>query len=1446
MKKKLLLIAVLLLILTALTFAGCDRGDSDNTPDPPSPVERVIKVNAKQESVTINEDEIDDFDFTSLFTITADSDNVLVQSAYLDLSHLPTNTEEEGFVICSYLSESATVKVMLHRIKYEVILAVDEVTINQLQYDDGYDFLSLFEAKTDGESVDISSDMVQSNLSREVGDYYVTVNHGDDSKTLTVHILEAHRIEIINSYDLLEIPINELDDFDFTQLFSVYLDGENIQVTVEMIDISALTDAAEGETYDVYISYSYSEAAERSLAKIKVVSPKTLIITSKNIITYPNGEFIDLTSLFTITRGDEIIPVTMEMIEGSIDYSSEGNNEIVLNYGDETKIANVEVRRGVVINMPKGDTILVRKGTNKNEYSFANDISVVINGLKFPFVDSYIDASAVDFDAAGIYEAQISIPYNTQNIGITAPPQFAYETATVKYVVVDNTYQITLGEDEVILAKGTTEYNPLKNITVRINGKKKVLVQDKEIVAIDSSAVWAKIITGAIDFNSVARQHVEIEIYVDGVDQTPVIVRFSVIITSDVKLQSYNKVVFCGNTLYTKDLFSVTDNGVDVKVTNDMIEGKADTFTPGIYSITMRYMGLETVARVVVLSDELIGVYHTETTTIPESSQTSDDEDGDYGVESNPVQYYGDMIISSDGSIKINGTKAAIVDGIDENTLVISLGTNEHTVYFKDGIAMIVPDNSLRMSFYDGKRPLAYFAESVWEIDKKVTINYSSSYVLELNYITYSIDTFRIKNVESGEYEWFAFKTHLINKTSSDTAYTVTWGSASYADGFETQTGVSSTLSFDGEEYRFVLSDRRTGKVEQNAAQLKYANTTFNGTIDGKTAQLSSDASEKFSLVVNGVSIFKLSSYEYKNMVNGGLDYSNDIAFFYDYEENYYSYKFKLDPDNGTFELLEKDSLWGLYNFGERYIYLDGYGTGIVKFDVSGYAVTQTTYTRKASEVELRFVNKQYNFAYGDYATLYIDIFGNVLTSKYIEDSQLRGVDFVNSQIKDGAIISISKNRFGKDSDTVVKAQFYSAIEIVTKDGVMDETAKKACISTKTIKFGVAGFYQYTITIDVNGESITAYYAVQILEELYPDSPLVAIYNQGALNENFGLSIDKYGQITLLCGDIYEGMISISDTSFSAKVTSLTGATIDLNGNMIADGVLQVRGSGAVSFSDYFSTGQVKSIGTSGLILRKFSTAGGDIYIVSQSVLSTGDIAEVELLEGSDVTSSGSVLRIRTDKQESIVKALAWGNVQTGLQLSDKYRGTFTRIDGDNLVLDGFGVAWIENVKGIYTVNANGSISVSTVDKYYVYVLDMESYTYETSTISLDETLVVGKTFSATYIFICENGDNYPFTATTSFIFGEGGRVKVVSASSDHDEGSDSCGYDTYSPTFASPTGMVGTFSVSANKITVSVGGESFVFEIVDVSIANRIVCESTSVTSSAHGYFATGTQFAS
>ena len=83
--------------------------------------------------------------------------------------------------------------------------------------------------------------------------------------------------------------------------------------------------------------------------------------------------------------------------------------------------------------------------------------------------------------------------------------------------------------------------------------------------------------------------------------------------------------------------------------------------------------------------------------------------------------------------------------------------------------------------------------------------------------------------------------------------------------------------------------------------------------------------------------------------------------------------------------------------------------------------------------------------------------------------------------------------------------------------------------------------------------------------------------------------------------------------------------------------------------------------------------------------------------------------------------------------------------------------------------------------------------------------------------------------------------MTVKSASPEHDE---DCDADRYNPEFASADGRDGTFTVSGNRITVTVNGKTIVFTFTDAVGLNVIKCSSTNVSSSSHGYFATDKEF--
>ena len=1449
------------MILTALTFAGCDKGGGSNPdPDvPPTPTpQEVVKVVAKQEIVSIHEKEFADFNYTSLFIITVDDKQVLIQQAYLDLSHLPKNVGEEGYVVCEYKGKSARCNITIAPITYELTLSANEISITQLQVDDGYDYLALFRATEDGETRKITDDMVKNNVKREVGDYTYSVTYQGITKTLTVHVTEAHRVEVVNSYRLLGLQIEQLEDLDVTTLFSIYLDGETIKVTEDMIDASALENAQVGQEYDVVLTYVYKDARASSTAKIKIVPPKDVVVNARNAVIFPNGGNLDVRTLFTIKEGDEYVTVTNDMITGSIDYSAEGSNEITLTYKGKSATAIVEVRRGVVITLPKGDTIAVKKGTNKTEYNFANDVAVSVNGTRFTFVTYgdgtayHIDTTNVDFSTAGIYTATVSIPYTDSSKSTT------YTTATINYVVKETTYELSVLQSEVLLAQGTTSYSLAKNISVKVNGITKVVVFDKAVAESDFLTVYAKLLTDPIDFNLVGTQHVKMEVYAGGMDEEPEIVEFDVRIKSNVKVTAYGKVVFVGKTVYTLDLFSVKDGDKDVKVTADMLEGKVDTYTPGVYSVKIDYLGVEATAKVVVLSDDIVGTYKTNMTTIPSEiskdygSWEENDGWGDYGDsdtddEVKPVVPLKDMTISADGTIVVNGTTAQVVDGIDQSTIIISLGSANYTLYINDGIVVLDPDNSNRLSFTDARRPLVYFSKTIWNLKSRVVVNSSSNYVLSTTNTAYSIDTFKIENKQTGQTSWYGLYTRLVSRNSADTVYNVSWGEASYPDDFVPKANATSTLTFGGQQYEFVMSTSVTAKIQTTEQAQKYIGT-YKGSIDGDdSARLTVDALGNYKLTLNGKTLFSASKSEIASMVNGGINTDDDILYFYNYKTSYYSYKIIINNEAKTFETVKKDGLFGYYEFDNRFIFLDGYGKGFAKLDKTSYTEVKVEYERNANEVTLRFIDAPYDYEYGQEATFVVSTFGNVLSVKYVEGDKLAGADFVNSRIESGAIVTIGQTTFDRGTSTIVKQAILDSIKIVTKQGTLTDAEKKKCVDLSAVVVNKAGFYSLPITLDLNGESVTAYYAIQIVAPIDgANKTFKADYGNGLINNSISLNIDNYSQLTLVCGSVtYKGFVSASDTEFYSRAYDSNGNVLDVQGGWLTDGIVFVRASGAVIVNEYFAKGTVSTAGGNGAVLRKMEYDGKTTYLYSASVASQVEIiSDIQTLEGNG-TDNGAIVKFSANGKEIIAKIVQWGSASGGLLISDGYRGTYTCAGQEDLVIDGFGNLSIGTITGTYTFNANGSLLVKTSTDMFVLDVNVAGGTYKPSSIKLDASLVRGKTFSAEYYFACPSDKTSRYLAQTQFIFLADGKVSVISTSSEHDSGEDQCPQDTYKPSFASKNGLLGEYQVLGNTVKVTVGGATFTFAISDVSLADTLVCISTTLDqSTSQGAFKVGEKF--
>jgi len=1428
-------------------IVGCkDKGTTGNTdvpvvkPDDPQdppivPPQDTTVVSGLVPSLTLKDEEISTFKFENYFSITENGESLPVISSCIDLTNLPLD-EGEGEVICTFNGFSASIGVTVIPTIYEVRLETTEITLNT-DFVNGYDFLSYFSLTRDGESADITLDMITTDVKAEAGVYTYIVSKKSSSATLTITVTDKHDIVIYSAFGEMSLYEAEIGDYDFATLFLLYIDGNRKSIGEGTLDDSAKADKKAGDNFDVLFYIIDQEERIEKKVKINVVEEEEWQVTTRNITIYSNGTSVDLTTLFDITRGEERYNITPDMIEGTIDYSVVGNNTITLNFGGAQYTANVEVTRGVVIGYPNGNKIKIVKGTNQSKYDFSKDFGVVINGTRFYFLSDYIDVTQVDFASLGSYSATIKIPYNDKKLSLSGV-NFDYIEGAITYEVVANDYLLSLAKDYVLLPSGTTSYNPYTNLSLTINGKKQSFTNNPAYV--DVISCYAEVVSLPLDFASPSEQEVKIAVYVNSPQDEPIYATFTVRIEADIVINSLDKIIFEGDELYPHDLFEIIDCGEQITAKEEDITGILNLDKAGLYTLTLNYKGIKKSSTVTVYDSSILGAYHTTLKSI--GSESDYDEEG-YEVGGSSSATLKDMYVNSLNNIKVNGTKASVLSANSEK-MVIKLGSNEYDLYFDNGIAILDPENSIRLGFSNYKRPMVYFNEKYWTIGRTITINYGSEHVLSNNFATYSIDTFELISAIDGSKKWYALMIDLVEKTSNDTVYSVGWGECSYNVGFLGTSAEQGVLTFAGKDYIFNMTNTAVGKIDRSSSDVKkYVNREFYGEYQSKTAKLVFDQYQNVSFLVDGKTVVpSITSNDMATMINGGFDYSLDTLHLYNYtgkEGYFYSYKFQLDVNNNTFVVIDKDIYFGKFVYENSFIFFDGYGKGHISYDSTSYKTTTFAYNPQGTKINLEYINLKPNEKAGG-AVLSMDTFGNIVTADSISEGKFEGKSYVNQYISRGAIVTFSGNMVGAGTDAVAKAKLYSFISIKTKDGEMSDSDKQNAVNTKTVRFSRAGFYQYTITLDIDGEAYTSYYALQVLEKI-GDNPIVASYGSGLNMLGTRLTIDEYGQINLTVdGVTYTGIMSVdSNYNFGATIRN-ENKTALLSGYMVEKGLVYITVSGGISFADYYTSGSVNVSGVGTTILRRFVLSEKVVYMLFKSLSGKGEKVNVTALDGStDVMTLGGLVEIASPNSTIYCRIDSWDSSAKGMTLSDGYRGTYIQ-DKNILFIDGFDKATLNGEGGSYTLNGRKQVVFEKESTTRIFTIDTANHSMTELTVPLDNSLVQGYNYSATYTFSMGGYDNYE--ATTLFSFKRDGRVVCTSVSKEYDESDTNT--KTYSASFGNPDGVTGSYSVSGTKITIEIGGETIVFAITDVTDVKRIVCYTTTLSSNEEGYFATSTVF--
>lgn len=1399
--------------------------------------ERNVFVQANKTKVTIKDVEVKTYDYTCLFTLTINGNITEVKKEYIDASNvLPA--PDTYTVTCEYGGSSAKVWVEVTETPFVASALEDEVNVYVGAVNE-FEPKALFAITLGGEEVEITDDMITGEVKPEVGDYEIKLSIGSRKASVIVHVVNEHVIKIGSAYSEIDIAPEDVSSYDFINDFYIYEDGKSVEVNSENVtlDTSALTGAAIGDKCEISVSYVPADgkggATKTVIVNVTAVGSIAIKVLNAEVF---ESDTLDLTSLFEITDNGEEIEVTDDMISGFVDFGNSDECKITLTYKNIRRTATVKKIKGISIRYAAGEIVSVKKGENKGAYDFAGDFEVYIDGIRFYGIAGWIDTNNVNFDAIGVYDAILTVKYN--DASIFGKPQFAAtKTKTIKYNVVPSVYELKILEKTVELEAGSADYDVLSNIELSVNGYRQSFTANRGEV--NMVTTYYEIVS-APDLTVTGSHKVTINLYVYGLGYDSVTAEYTIIVKNGIKIYSEDKAVFTGETLYAPDLFRIYENGKAVNVTPDMISGRINPFVAGSYVLTVEYKGVTRSATVSVIPSDYVGDYQTADKTIAKDSVEG--EDGDIAEDEKPSVAIGDMEIGRDMSIFVHGVKAENVTLTDYG-FDFMLCNNAHEAHFENGVCVIIPLNELKLSYYDDNRPLVYFKRGAWAIADSVSVHYSKEgkSVYSLTYSGYSIFLYKVRNLETNELKWFAIKVTLEAKTSSDTMYSVAYGFVNLPSDFSSKTiGAAGDFELNGSRYVFTISERGTGKINKTDTTAPFANKSFTGMFDGKAATLSLGNEHQPTLTVGGIKKFSMNTSEFHPKfdyysINEGyyilygyevvtfnkkyntktISYSTDL-FIEEKDGDTesvtvtpFSYKFLFDVDNGTFTLAERDEYFGLYKNGEgRFVFLDGYGNGIIDTTKDSIGQYGFTYTAKNSLITVVYDDPS-NKLSQKRGVFSIDAFGNVLYAQSCGKEFEKGDALTNAYITSGAAVTLSRSVFHKGE---TKDDIINAVKIVTKDGEYSLTAKKqkvtvngkqvAIVDVSKISTGNAGFYLLEINLKLDGASSvsTKRFAVQVLDEVLPAGEGFARNYGYSISGLTSFALNTFGEAEFVVGGVsYTGYATVADGKLYAKLTAAYKGTVSITGEINDDEILtlQIVTADGTLLLEHYSVGTVLYAGNGELIIRSFATSKGNVFYISSALSVLGDKVTIKTTDGEDVSaiSVGSVVAFTYDGKNYVLRVAALGDEKNGLEISDLLEGEYEDLSGrgETLTLDGYGSGVLNGTRGTYYVyneTDNGKRLVFTTTSGTLIKLLIgtggDKLGKFVSYGEVAEKDLSGKSYTG------DVGD-YEITATVTMKFEDNGKVTLSYSSSDGSPAPDYAG--------------TGTYAVTNGKIVISVKG---------------------------------------
>ncbi len=435
-----------------------------------------------------------------------------------------------------------------------------------------------------------------------------------DSSDSVSSVLPAGEVEVKADKAEVKIALADLDSFDYTSLFDIYVDGGKMGVSLDYIDLSKLK--KELGTYEIVCNYGGKSAK----VTVHVVTERNVFVqANKTKVTIKDIEVktYDYTTLFTITVNGNDTEVKPEYIDASNVLPAPDTYTVTCEYGGSSAKVWVEVTETPFVAAALEDEVSVYVGS-LSEFEPKALFAITLDGEEIEVTDDMISGEVKP--EVGDYVITLSIGSRKASVTV--------------HVINEHVIKIGSAYSEIDIApEDIASYDFINDFYIYEDGKSVDI--NSENVTLDLSAL-----TGAKvgDKCEIALSYVP----ADGKGNATKKVKVNVTETGSVAIKAYSAEIFESDTLDLTSLFEITDNGKKIEVTDDMISGFVDFGSSDECEITLTYKNLTRTATVKKINGISIKYTSGETVLVKKGeNKGAYDFAGDFEVYIDGTRFYG-------------------------------------------------------------------------------------------------------------------------------------------------------------------------------------------------------------------------------------------------------------------------------------------------------------------------------------------------------------------------------------------------------------------------------------------------------------------------------------------------------------------------------------------------------------------------------------------------------------------------------------------------------------------------------------------------------------------------------------------------------------------------------------------------------------------------------------